>query len=78
MRDFANTFTFEGQFQHGMKNGPGKWIDLLSQDEYSGEFVDDQKHGKGELFNKKNNLLIEGLWKEGELVETISCKLVPK
>ena len=59
---------YDGFFKNGNKNGSGsfKWKNGAF---FEGEYLNDKKNGAGKMFNPNGHLIIEGIWKNDQLVQ---------
>lgn len=61
--DYANGDAYEGEWMGDRPNGQGSLTMKDKGEEYSGEFLNQKKHGRG-LYKFANGDVYEGGWKE--------------
>ena len=54
-----------GNFNNGLINGEGTFINNNNGEKYVGNFESNKKSGYGKLFDKNGNLIKEGIWENG-------------
>lgn len=57
---------YEGEFVNDQREGEGTYH-WTNGNKYVGNWQDDMRNGYGKLFDKDNNLILEGDWEDGEL-----------
>ena len=62
---FANAERYEGQLQHGAKNGRGIYF-YVNGNRYEGSWLEDRKNGQGTYFYLNTGEKYEGEWLNGE------------
>lgn len=61
---FANKDVFQGEYQKGIKSGPGRYIHAADEGVYVGYFEEGLKHGMGRLDFKSGDYFV-GQWAKG-------------
>ena len=65
---WADGGKYEGEWKNGVKSGRGKHTDSCGFT-YMGEFLDDKYHGNGIIRDPSGNILREGIFENGKLLE---------
>lgn len=65
---WPNGIRYEGSIKNNKKHG---WGTLYLNDgkKFNGKWKENRKHGKGKLFDENGNIIKEGVWEEGKLIE---------
>ena len=58
-----------GQFSNGKPNGQGK-IQKPNRKIYIGEFLEGKENGFGTLFSQNGEIIYQGLWNQGNPIQT--------
>ncbi len=66
--DYLDGSFYDGDWKENKKHGKGKLIEADSISVYNGNWESDQKNGNG-TFLQKGSYIIEGIWKNGVLLE---------
>lgn len=63
---FNDFVVYEGNMEHGLPNGEGKYTDPNSGQVYIGHFVDFKREGEGTLYTEDGVKIYEGEWKNNK------------
>lgn len=58
--------TYEGSFVNDIREGEGTYY-WTSGEKYVGEWRNNQRHGQGILYDKDNNIKIQGAWEDDKI-----------
>ncbi len=64
---YINGDVYEGNYVNDAKEGLGKNTHA-SGSFYTGEYKNGKRHGQGEFYNKEKNVIVRGLWQDGDYI----------
>ncbi|MGY5847580.1 hypothetical protein ACW6QP_09175 [Salegentibacter sp. HM20] len=59
---------YEGEFENDKREGEGTYY-WPNGDRYVGSWQNDKRNGYGKLYDKDDNIMLEGEWKDNELIQ---------
>ena len=73
---FKNGGSYEGEYKHDMMHGHGKYY-FACGSIFEGSYVNNQRSGFGTLTNKDGDIVLQGDFKDGNVVVTSSPSSPP-
>ncbi len=62
---------YEGEFKNDKISGEGTYY-WVNGDKYVGEWENNKRNGEGTLYDKDNKVVLKGIWKDDQFVETVN------